>query len=209
MVKIFYADVSGISDDAGMYSLSDYRMKKLSRLQPAQKRRLCIGAELLLARAIGTVFPEVGLPLKITAGKWGKPALDGGWPHFNLSHSGTFAVCAVSDAPVGIDIQLCGAYRPELVRRFFTEEESAAIEDAADKVLCFTRTWAVKESYIKMIGTGMNTPLGSFTVQEPGGLPHIKEDPGCRVFCADLDGYVLALSSYADDTEIELTRTVL
>ena len=37
--------------------------------------------------------------------------------HFNLSHSGDRALCALDGAPVGVDIQLVKEWRPSLPRR--------------------------------------------------------------------------------------------
>lgn len=48
--------------------------------------------------------------------------------HYNLSHSGDYAALAISDAPVGLDIQQMRSYRDSLVKRFFSAEETAAYE---------------------------------------------------------------------------------
>ena len=57
----------------------------------------------------------------------GKPYFPGAPQyHFNLSHSGPFALCALSDRPVGVDIQVVRpVWPPKLVDRSCTPEERA------------------------------------------------------------------------------------
>lgn len=117
-----------------------------------QRRRASL-PELLLIHAVRTVYPETELPLKITVGEFGKPELRGIELEFSLSHSADMVLCAVSNKCVGADIQLRAAYNAALAERFFTKKEAAAIAQAADKDRMFTQTWAVKESYLKLLGT--------------------------------------------------------
>ena len=67
-------------------------------------------------------------PLAVAYESKGKPyILHVPWYH-NLSHSGDYVALAMSDAPVGIDIQQMRPYRDSLVKRFFSAEESAVYE---------------------------------------------------------------------------------
>lgn len=68
------------------------------------------------------------MPLQAAYGPKGKPYIRQVPWHYNLSHSGDYAALAVSDAPVGIDIQQMRFYQNSLVKRFFAEEETAAYE---------------------------------------------------------------------------------
>lgn len=62
-------------------------------------------------------------------GEKGQPLLrkegtaDGQGPWISLSHSGDYAVCALSDLPVGVDIQKLEPVRIGMLRHFFAEEE--------------------------------------------------------------------------------------
>lgn len=129
-----------------------------------------------LARICRTVpAPQ---PLQAACEARGKPyILHVPW-HYNLSHSGDYAALAISDAPVGIDIQQMRPYRDSLVKRFFSDEEAAAYEklvcaetrdqgtpggpnavevrrgDTAGAALFYT-LWCRKEAYGKLLGTGL------------------------------------------------------
>jgi 4'-phosphopantetheinyl transferase len=89
--------------------------------------------------------------------------------HFNISHSGNWVVCAFENDPVGIDIQkIIKIPRKELdaiVLRFFHKDEQIQyfnLEDSEKENFFFTQ-WAIKESYIKLVGTPSQISLQSFS----------------------------------------------
>lgn len=66
----------------------------------------------------------------------GKPVLKGCTNlFFNISHSGDYAVCAVSKQPVGIDIERIGAYQPNVARRVCSDAEQKLLEQCEDPAL--------------------------------------------------------------------------
>lgn len=71
----------------------------------------------LLQREIGLNFEDY----RIGKGPYGKPYIRGiSRPvFFNLSHSGKYLVCALSDREVGIDIERITSARMEVARRYF------------------------------------------------------------------------------------------
>lgn len=170
MLKLYYADIGGLDIDC-CPPLSQYRRERLNAVKPITARRAGVGAELLLCRALKECAPQLTLPPEIIVGEHGKPALRGGEVFFSLSHYGSFAAVSVCDEEVGVDIQAISEYNPALARRFFAPDEQEYIEQSADKNMAFTQIWCMKESYIKAIGTGLYTPLESFSVHE---MPFIK-----------------------------------
>ena len=186
MLKVFYAGVNGLTADAVLHTLSDYRLSRLEKTARPEARAQSLGA-------------ETELPLKITVGEFGKPELCGIGLEFSLSHSADMALCAVSNKCVGADIQLHTAYKAALAERFFTKKEAAAIAQAADKNKMFTQTWAVKESYLKLLGTGMHRPLSSFDVKCDNGCFSIDGAPECSVSVTERGDYTLAVSALTDE----------
>lgn len=79
----------------------------------------------------------------------GKPMLD--FCCFGLSHSGRYAACAVSDKPVGTDIQKRHPVKRRKAYRLFTAEESEYINADNTEERFFT-LWTMKEAYIKAKG---------------------------------------------------------
>ena len=180
MIYVCWADVSGLDAAAEAYELSSYRREKLDRMKEPLSRKQGIGAELLLQRALKHCRPELPLPPVIACAEGGKPFLRDAGLFFNLSHSGAFAACAVSDAEIGLDIQVPVQAREELVRRVFTPREASYISAAEDRDAAFTELWCKKESFIKMTGKGLSAGLRSVCVlpEERGELRfHIEHLP--------------------------------
>lgn len=178
MLRVYAADVSGL-DPEGEYPLSAYRREKLKKQKLPSAKRLGIGAELLLIQALETEAPAFALPLTIVCGENGKPALADSRLHFNLSHSGNYAACAVSDSPVGIDLQTEREHNEKLAERYFTAQERQFLAESTDKGFAFTEIWSRKESCVKLMGTGLKTPLGSFSVAPE---PKVVDFEGKRLF---------------------------
>ena len=56
-------------------------------------------------------------------GEQGKPQIVNFPKKFNLSHSGDYVVCGVSDGEVGVDIQKWVPFKERTAERFFAKEE--------------------------------------------------------------------------------------
>ena len=98
----------------------------------------------------------------ITQNKMGKPSLaDRPDIHYNLSHAEGIAACMISDFECGIDCEKVRDFRPNVVKRVFSENEKAMFEDTPDseKALLFFRLWTLKEAYVKAIGVGISYPM--------------------------------------------------
>lgn len=98
--------------------------------------------------------------------QFGKPFLsDRPEVHFSLSHSGSWAVCAVSDHPVGVDAELPRCTMA-MARRHFHPEELAQLDALSphDQADALNRLWTAKEAFLKALGCGLVIPLSSFTV---------------------------------------------
>jgi 4'-phosphopantetheinyl transferase len=131
----------------------------------------------LRARA-GVYLGRAPSEIEFQENRYGRPEMaDPGdrWLHFNVSHSGAWAVIAFGrDMEVGIDIeQHRSGVGLDLARRFFskTEVDELAALGAAVRDLGFFSCWTRKEAYVKALGTGMSTALDSFSVSLSPGDP--------------------------------------
>jgi len=87
---------------------------------------------------------RLGRAPEIVVDALGKPVLADGTLAFNVTHSGTLAMVAISQAgPIGVDVELHDPRRDlvGLARRFFTPDEAAMV--AADPSQ-FWRLWCRK-----------------------------------------------------------------
>ncbi len=139
------------------------------------------------------------LELRMDYGEKGKPYLKDYPFYFNLSHSGEYVICAVSDREVGADIQRCSMEKGErlerIARRFFSPEEMAALvrcREQAERAALFYRLWTRKEAYGKLTGSGIGAALNkNFLPPESEG-----ETNGDSVFWQEWQypaGYRIAL----------------
>ena len=161
---LYWADISRLNTDPGLYPLSEDRLTSLSRLRNEAVRQQGLGAELLLITALRKLEKRLPLPLSITRTKLGKPVIDGLPWHFNLSHTERYAACCVYDRPLGIDIQETKHVPERFLTRFFTPEEKEAVLESDQPDEAFTRIWCRKESFLKASGLGLSIELNSFAV---------------------------------------------
>ncbi|MGE4559572.1 MAG: 4'-phosphopantetheinyl transferase superfamily protein [Desulfobulbus sp.] len=135
------------------------RLAAASRFRLKDDRARCIGAGLLLAHAVRRIDPACTLPPRPSRGANGKPFLpDLPHFHFSLAHSGKWAVCAVADHPVGVDIEPLPSMADvvDVARRCFTQIELRHLFSLpeSDRPSAFCTLWTIKESYMKATGLG-------------------------------------------------------
>ena len=109
----------------------------------------------LLARVVKLVWGMDSLP-EIVRAEGGKPYF-GDCPqrHFNLSHSGEFALCALSDAPVGVDIEVVRPRRDHLPAYIFKGADYERYLALGGDWDAFYTLWTEVESIIKYTGEGL------------------------------------------------------
>lgn len=210
--KLYIADVTALENEE-IYRTA-CRLVKKERFQKAQRyrlpgdRNLSLGAGLLLRHGLkscGLRYEDV----TFAKGKSGKPyGVDLPGVCFNLSHSGSIVVCAVSSMEIGCDVEKIEKAQPALAKRFFSPEEYESIEGKTkgERDSLFFRLWTLKESYVKMIGRGLSLPLDSFCIRFNGDTIAVKgqkEQTGCyfREFFIDGD-YACALCGMAPDIRV-------
>lgn len=87
---------------------------------------------------------------------------------FSVSHSGNYVAVAVSEQPVGVDIQrFSGAKIQDVARKYFTEREQRLLRDAENQTDCFYLTWCRKEALWKSLDEQPPTVTTVETVGEP------------------------------------------
>ena len=89
---------------------------------------------------------------------YGAPYIEGG-PHFSISHCKRGIAVAVSENPIGIDIESIRTFKPELMRKTMNEDEQLRITSSAIPEVEFIRFWTQKEALLKLQGTGIISDL--------------------------------------------------
>ncbi len=195
MTEVRYINVDSLIGEAfgNAYScVSASRRAKIDSYRFDKDKRLSLGAGLLLCSALD----DAGLDAdsEPTLSEYGKPYIDGLF--YNLSHSGSLAVIAVSDGEVGVDVERIRTVDDLLIRRVCTDAEYRYLSSAADMPEAFFRFWTAKESVMKLYGCGLAMHPKSIEV-DAGRCAKVN---GERVYLHEyaVDGYGLTVASESD-----------
>lgn len=136
--------------------VSPQRRAYALRYRTERDQRLSIAAYRLLHRAL---LHEYGIqePPLFTFDANGKPHLQQ-YPHihFSMSHCRRAVACAVSDEPVGIDIEMLDIIDEGVAAAVMSKEEQQQIIAAGHIDVAFYRLWTMKESLYKLTGDDNN-----------------------------------------------------
>ena len=134
----------------------------------------------------------------------GKPYLKNNSVHFNISHSGKYAVIAVSTDEIGIDIEKASEKNLICSKRVFTPDEQKWVGEDTDR---FSVLWTLKESVMKTLGEGLRLGAKDFDV-----MPFLHNESitvnGITLYAhtAFYDSYALSLCSVYPFESIEIDR---
>jgi 4'-phosphopantetheinyl transferase len=181
---IYYACIEPLSDDAYMETelqrVNMQRRAKVLRCKQKGDRMRALAAGLLLRLGMEERGIEYESAIFAADGA-GKPILLS-TPDFcyNISHSGSYAACAVWDRDLGLDIEciperFSGERGKRLMKQVaahsFTEAERKVLDETGEELRpeAFAKIWTAKESYAKYKGTGIAMDFSAIdTIAERG-----------------------------------------
>lgn len=173
MLKLFYLNVNSLEFVGGAPEwLQPYVAEEtyvgVLEFRSVKARMSRLLGEWLVRRLLFRYCGWGGDDFAIVRKEHGKPYITGGdRPVFyNISHSGDYLLCALSDTEVGVDIERVEVARMNVAERFFHPAEIKSLQYLSGKEQddLFFRYWAAKESFLKYTGKGLTRPLSSFTV---------------------------------------------
>ena len=201
MVRLYGMSVVGLPDPMEhpemMKDFSLERKEKIKRFKQPESRRQSLGAGLLLNH----VLHSHGFHMDdVTYAVHGKPQIDGF--HFNMSHSGDYIICAVSENSVGCDVEKVSDLPQNIAERYFTSKEVAYLNQLGDaeKVNEFYRIWTMKESYLKMTGEGLQFGMNrcAFRIGTVVEVYQDDEKQDCHMKEYRLNGYKVTVCAKED-----------
>ncbi|MGX9808914.1 4'-phosphopantetheinyl transferase family protein (plasmid) [Exiguobacterium acetylicum] len=154
-------------DDFATLSISDYlttliskeRINKIKNLRKSEDKIRSLYSELLIRYALKEKFNLAVEDIKFIKNRFSKPLLLGYENiHFNLSHCGHWIVCAVSDSPIGIDIEKIESGDNRFIEEVlhYKEIEYLTRFEGNEKNTKYYTLWCLKEAYGKYMGVGLN-----------------------------------------------------
>lgn len=169
--------------------LSPVERQRSHHFYTADLQRRFILRRAALRRILARYVDRAPADLIFAQAPGGKPYLAGTNLHFNLSHTGDWAVLGIAQRNLGLDVETV-APLPDLARvaqhHFSVREQRDlfALPPAA-QTAAFYRCWTRKEAFIKADGRGLGLPLTAFDVTLTADEP-----PAFRRI--DIPGYAVA-----------------
>lgn len=170
-------------DFIDIHSLSDRQLNSTVSLMTERKRARVLGfanednrrrsiAAEFLARSIAAKLLSVPEnEVIIDSHENGQPYISGLPCFVSLSHSGHLAMAAVSDRPIGADIEIITDRGARLFKKVcsFSEQEYILASGDFDPRRFFS-VWTAKEAVLKHSGKGLSGGLASTIVADSTGL---------------------------------------
>jgi 4'-phosphopantetheinyl transferase len=154
-----------------MTYLSPEKREKIRKFHRVEDAKRALLGDILVRHLICTKLKIRNEQLIFSQNEYGKPFLiNSNDIQYNVSHSGSWVVCAIDNLPVGIDIEFQQQINFDIAKRFFSKDEYNDLmsKNESDRPGYFYCLWTFKESYIKAAGKGLSIPLDSFSIKEIG-----------------------------------------
>ena len=157
-------------------SLSSITINKMNRYVKFNDKKRCVVGRLLIHYMRKSFLGDCIVDTMIQNDVFGKPYLnavakDKRQIEFNISHSGDWVIGAVSDQPIGIDIEEIKQFDITIGKNYFTQDEYDYIYDFPElQLVHFYQIWCLKESCLKCAGTGLSGNLLGIDVYKQGSF---------------------------------------
>ena len=177
MAEVLAVHLDGMEGSEWLAALgwvSPYKQDRIRRFANPIDAKRCLVGDLLVRFALGERLACPTSAIDIDVSDDGKPFVRNAshGVHFNLSHSGSWIVCAVDEGPIGVDIEYIRPIAPGVGRWALSLKEYDMLQQKPPEARTpfFFTLWTLKESFLKATGTGLGRPLNSFSVleAEPG-----------------------------------------
>lgn len=196
--------------------LSHQERERALRYRFAEHRRQSILCRGTLREVLSRYLDISPAAIRFGYNRCGKPFVRGSRVNFNLSHSGAWAMLAVTEGrEVGIDIERidpCFA-QEQIPERFFSPREVEQLRalPAGEQTAAFFRCWTRKEAYIKARGLGLALALDSFDVSlRPDELPALRRAGNWSIQSLQApSGYAAAIVAEGGEFTVSVCRPPL
>ena len=148
--------------------MSEERQNKVGRFKNCIQKKCTLAGEWIVRQTLAELTGKSPDDIEILTDSKGKPySTNSDGYFFNITHSDTMVAVAVSDKPVGIDIEVYKKVPLKLAKKVCVKDELMyifgvipSIEDlekeySFDIIKNFLEIWTLKEAVFKCNGTGI------------------------------------------------------
>ncbi|MBI1353698.1 MAG: 4'-phosphopantetheinyl transferase superfamily protein [Acidobacteria bacterium] len=208
-IDVWRIDLEGPAAAFDAACLDAEELRRLEAYRPPAVRRRFGRSHAAVRYILASHLGRRPAELVFSVGEHGKPWLTGESLRFNLAHSESVALLAVSDSvEVGVDVERVRELRnlEGMARTAFHDREvelfGALVEP--ERLNGFFECWVRREAYVKGLGLG----LGAAKTVEPAWLPGaeaVEPRPGWMVRGLAVEPpYKAALAAASADFEVRL-----
>ncbi len=153
-------DITDAEYEYGYSLMSESKKQRVDRFRFTKDKKRTVAGELLARKMIAGYCGVKAEDIVFNQNRYSKPYAENLDVQFNISHSYDLVVCAVSNKPVGVDIEKVRELDDKVISFACTGEEYAYVNEKPlekeEKLKCFFKIWTFKEAYFKCQGTGIN-----------------------------------------------------
>ncbi len=152
MVKVYYSDIFNLPLDTDLSDFCDLRREYVNSFTSKNRKKQSVYVWKLLIKTLDN-YGLNAVKFNNSCGKW---SLDGDELYFSLSHSNNIVCVAISDYPVGVDVEMCDKKTLRISKKFFNLNDNNELlpHEEIDK---YTVLWTKKESEYKNQNLGNNS----------------------------------------------------
>ncbi len=147
------------------------RRRKVAAMANEPARRSTVAADFLARVMVSSRLGADPASVIIDRLESGQPVAVGLPCHISLSHSGGIVLCAVSDSPLGADIEMVRDKGQRVMERVCSEGEKAYIlASGSFDPRRFFQVWTAKEAALKRRGQGLSGGLSTALTADENGM---------------------------------------
>ena len=178
-IDVFALNINEVCEN-DINLLHKKQQERIKSIKNERARKQALAAELLVLYIVKKFKPiNISVPPLRVAGEFGKPYFEENSDFkFNISHSADWAVIAVCDCEIGIDIEKIGKLRTNVAKRILHEKEKQEFFalNTDEQRIKFYDYWVLKESIVKATGRGMNDSFSNIYLGDKIGLNSYSEE---------------------------------
>ena len=133
MALTLFININELTDEQyerEMDFLCPQKRERVLKIRFEDDKKRSLAANFAARRAAADFFGTDEDEIRITCDGNGKPLCDG--CYISLSHSGDYAVCAVSSFPIGVDIEKKRDVNPKLINKICVKALSPKVSTVSD-----------------------------------------------------------------------------
>lgn len=102
-----------------------------------------------------------------------------------MSHCRTAVACAVAKRSIGVDIESLRSFNDSLAHHVLSHDEYLMVKTSPSPQREFVQLWTMKESRLKMTGTGLRTDIKTVLHNDKSTYKTIINDNYIVTVCLD------------------------